>query len=183
MVSSVVPLPAQQIKPEIKGNGYTLLQRRSVPPFSNISIRDNLALYISQGDTMPLTIDADDNLFDYIITEVNGSTLNVQIADTVELKHGKGTGLFVSTPQINEIIANHSAKVVGSKVLQGDKLKISCKIGSSIELTLNYKMVHVECDSTSHIKLRGHVDSIFIKQGTGPYIKMDKLSVDFSNNY
>ncbi len=180
---NAVPLPAQQIKHEIKGNGYTILQRRSVSPFSKISVRDNLALYISQGDTMPLTIDADDNLFDYIITEVHGSTLNVQIEDTVELIHGKGTGVFLSTPQICEISANSKAKVVGSKVLQGDSLRVSSKNGSNVELNLNYKVVHIECDSTSHIKLRGDIDSIFIKQGSAPYIKMDKLSVNFSNNY
>lgn len=180
---SIIPLSAQQIKREVKGNGYTLLQHRSVSPFTDISIRDNLALYISQGNTMPLTIDADDNLFDYIITEVNGSTLNVQIVDTVELKHGKGTGVFLSTPRIEGITASNGAKVVGSKVLQGDSLNLVASNSSTIEASLNYKKLYVECNQTSQIKLHGHVDSLFIKSGSEPFVKLDKLEVDFRGSY
>lgn len=183
IIAVITPSMGQQEKHEIKGNGYTLLQHRSVEPFSEISIRDNLSLYITQGDTMPLTIDADDNLFNYIITEVKGEQLDIHIADTVTLKHGKGSGVFLSIPEFKALVADNGARAAGSKVLHGQDLILTARNGAFIELNLNYQTLHIECDALSHIHLRGHVNTIYIKQGSEPYIKIDKLNIDSRNSY
>ena len=53
----------------VSGNGDVVEENRPVEPFSSIDIGGVLNVYLTQGDTESVTVEADENLLDLIITE------------------------------------------------------------------------------------------------------------------
>ena len=179
MIFGTFQLHAQEVK-TIIGNGYTLLQYRSVGEFSAVDISGALSLFITQGDTMPITIDADDNLFQYIITEVKGGTLYIHPAENVDLKHSKGSSIFLSTPTLHGITARNKAVVQGSKNISGNQLILNADNGSIITIKVNYKTIKIDCGQASLIKLKGHASELIINNNTEGTIDTGKLQIQNS---
>ena len=66
------------------------------PPFSAIEIGGVLNVYLEQGDTEALTVEADENLLDIIETENRGKTLVIRLKKGVELKKAKQKNVYVT---------------------------------------------------------------------------------------
>lgn len=179
---TTLQLHAQESGNTIIGNGYTLLQYRHLDEFNSIEIRGDLSLFITQGDTMPIIIEADDNLLQYIITEVKNGTLYIHIANNMILKHSKGSSIFLSTPNIHSITAHNGAVVQCKKVISGNSLIINADSSSSISVNVNFKTITLNCGKASLIKLKGHANQLIINDNSSGTIDAGKLQIQNSTN-
>ena len=63
---------------KIKGTGYLVVHdRQAEQPFTRVSVQQSITLYISQGKTEGITVEADDNIIPYIKTEIKNGQLNI----------------------------------------------------------------------------------------------------------
>ena len=63
---------------KIKGTGYLVVHdRQADQPFTRVSVQQSITLYISQGKTEGITVEADDNIIPYIKTEIKNGQLNI----------------------------------------------------------------------------------------------------------
>lgn len=69
-----------QKKEKIKGSKTVTVAQREIGTFENIEIEDNLQVYLSKGGAEGIEIEADDNLHEVIMAEVNGGTLRLYTA-------------------------------------------------------------------------------------------------------
>ena len=76
----------------IKGSGNVITESREVSGFNGVSHTGIGRVTITQGDTESLTIQADDNLMEYITSEVKNDTLELGFDENVR---------FDSTSSIN----------------------------------------------------------------------------------
>ncbi len=65
----------------VRGSGRMATQERRVGNFHAVSLAGAGDLFIVQGETEALTIEAEDNLLQYIKTEVRGGTLEISAVD------------------------------------------------------------------------------------------------------
>jgi hypothetical protein len=63
--------------PGIPGSGTIVSETRSVEGFDAVSVGGSGTVYITQGDTESLQVQADDNLLPYLRTEVSGGELKI----------------------------------------------------------------------------------------------------------
>ena len=70
----------------VNGSGNTASETRDVSGFTEVSLEVPSTLYIEQGDTESLTIEADDNVLELIETEVVGSRLTLGIKPSIRLE-------------------------------------------------------------------------------------------------
>jgi hypothetical protein len=61
----------------IEGSGHVTAETRQVSNFSQVELSGMGDLYVTQGETETLRIEAEDNLIPYITTEVHGDTLEI----------------------------------------------------------------------------------------------------------
>ncbi len=59
----------------IEGSGHVITETRGVSNFDRVSMGGSGELILTQGDNESLTVEADDNIMEYIKTEVEGRTL------------------------------------------------------------------------------------------------------------
>lgn len=60
-----------------KSTGETVIEHRSVGPFENIVLEDNINLILTQGNEEAISVRAGENLLESIITEVNNNELKI----------------------------------------------------------------------------------------------------------
>lgn len=72
-----------QKREKIKGSKTVTVAQKEVQPFESIEIEDNIEVFMIKGTALSLEIEADDNLHDVIMAEVNGNTLRIYTAKEV----------------------------------------------------------------------------------------------------
>lgn len=98
----------------IKGSGYILTQQREISTYNSIEVNGTFRVFISPDELRPVVVEADNNLFAYIKTEVKDNTLIIYIEDSVYIKKFAAMNIFLSTPHIVKIKVASGASLDGS---------------------------------------------------------------------
>jgi hypothetical protein len=109
--------------PSVSGSGHVASETRNVSGFSNISLAGSGRLIIDQGGAESLTVTADDNLLNYIETEVRGSTLELREKSGVSLSPSKDIVFKVTLRKLDNLTVSGSG-VAEARGLQIAKLRI-----------------------------------------------------------
>lgn len=66
-----------QKKEKIKGSKIVTIQKRTVSEFQNIDVEDNIEIFLVKGDSASIIVEADENLHEFLKSEVSGNTLRL----------------------------------------------------------------------------------------------------------
>ncbi len=104
---------------ERKGSGVIITESRPVGDFERLSIRGTGIINLSQGTAPSLSVTTDDNLMQYILTEVQGNTLVFDITD-----EGRSENLGPSEPIEFDLVVVKldEIRIAGSADLRGTSL-------------------------------------------------------------
>lgn len=82
-----------------------------------ISVSGFYEVELVDGQEGNLTLKCEDNILEYIETEVNGNTLFIKSRDNINLGPSHGQGVFITIPvdEINKIRLSGSEKFSGKK--------------------------------------------------------------------
>lgn len=69
----------------IEGSGVVTRETRSVSGFDRIALSHTGRVILTQGEHEGITVSADDNLMEYIVTEVRGGTLRIGLTSTASM--------------------------------------------------------------------------------------------------
>ena len=59
----------------VEGSGKLLVETRDLPSFSGVNVSGSMDVYLTQGTTQAVKVEADDNLLKLIKTKVRGQEL------------------------------------------------------------------------------------------------------------
>lgn len=99
----------------IKGSGYILTQQREVPVYNSIEVNGPLRIFATPDELRPVIIEADNNLFPYIKTEVRHDTLRMFIDREVYIETFAVMNIFLSIPNISNLKVENGANIDGSR--------------------------------------------------------------------
>ncbi|RLD64287.1 MAG: hypothetical protein DRJ01_01325 [Bacteroidetes bacterium] len=145
----------------IRGNNNVVTKERDVSDFSGVSISGIFDVFISQGDKEELKIETDDNIQQYIITEVRKGILNIQLTGNV--KRLKTLNVYVTVKKLNSLIILGGNHVTISSVITTDNIEVY--LGGESTLTFNVLAKEMECDITDAgiANFNGKVDVLNIR--------------------
>jgi hypothetical protein len=75
LIPIIIFLAVPSLFSQVWGNGNVVKQERSVGDFTGVVVRSGIDLLIKQGDQTNVVIETDENLQEYIITEVESGIL------------------------------------------------------------------------------------------------------------
>ena len=80
-------LPSINLFSKIKGSGNIKTEKRDVPDFSNVKAGGAINVEVSAQKEFSVEVEADDNLLEYIKTEVKGETLKIYTEDRISTRN------------------------------------------------------------------------------------------------
>lgn len=112
-----------QKKEKIKGTKIVTVAQKEIGNFESIEIEDNLEIFLAKGGTQGLEIEADENLHEVIMTELNGTTLRLYTAK--EVTGSKKLSIRVTyTENLKSITAKNEVVLNSLTDLQLDTITI-----------------------------------------------------------
>lgn len=112
-----------QKKEKIKGTKIVTVAQKEIGNFESIEIEDNLEIFLAKGGTQGLEIEADENLHEVIMTELNGTTLRLYTAK--EVTGSKKLSIRVTyTENLKSITAKNEVVLNSLTDLQLDTIAI-----------------------------------------------------------
>lgn len=134
----------------VRGSGDVVEQVREVSDFSGVELAGIGDLTIRMGDEESLRIEAEDNLLEYIETEVRGGTLRIQTRQGVTLRSQRSIRYYLTARELDRILISGSGDVEASGLKAG---RFSITISGSGNLALG----ELDADALS-VKISGSGD-------------------------
>ena len=158
----------------VNGNRNVVTENRSTKEgFTKIKVSTGLDLYISQGSKNQITVEADENLQDIILTEVKDGVL--RIYSEKNIWRAKARKVYVTVETLEELTATSGSDAYTKETLKVNDLKISATSGADIHITVDANTIETSATSGSDIEVSGVANNHISKATSGASIDAYEL--------
>ena len=152
----------------VRGSGKVIEEARTVSNVSGVELTMQGTLYITMGDKESLRIEAEDNLLEYIQTDVSMGRLVIKSRQGINLRNAQPIKYYLTVTELNSLVVSSSGDIE-TKDLKSDSFSIT--ISSSGNVSID----GLDCTSLRvRISSSGNVD---ISE-----LAADSISVDISSS-
>jgi len=149
---------AQFFTEKIKGNGTITTKTRTISDYDKISVAGSFDVKLIKGKEGNITIKADENLMDYIETEVTNGNLKIKPKKGYELRTSKTIELVVPFETIEGISLAGSGDIHSTDMMTTSDLKLSIAGSGNINLHISTKNLSSSIAGSGNIYLNGNSD-------------------------
>ncbi len=142
-------LPAQGVE----GDGNVTKKSRQVDNFNAVSVSSGIDLYLTQGNAVSLEVETDQNIHEYIITEVKNGVLKIYVDGSI--RSVKEMNVYLTFREIDAITASGGSDVEASGTINQDKLTIECSGGSDLKIDLKVDDLELSASGGSDADITG----------------------------
>ena len=144
---------------KIKGNGNVVTTERSTDSYDKIASSGNFNIVLISGTEGELTIDIEENLVAYLITEVKNNELKIRWKKGWNISHKKPVKITVPIKDIYEIAQSGSGSIVSKTIVKGSDLKLSVSGSGDVELQVKSTNITSYLTGSGTIDLNGTTDT------------------------
>ncbi|EDP70300.1 hypothetical protein FBALC1_06073 [Flavobacteriales bacterium ALC-1] len=158
----------------IDGNRNVVSEDRNISSdFSSIKVSQGLDLYITQSNDVSLSVEADENLHDHIMTEVENGVLRIYTTENIRRAASKRIDLNIT--DISAIKATSGSDVYSTNTIEAKELELNSTSGADIELSVKTQTLNCHSTSGSDIKISGTTNMLIAEATSGSDIKASGL--------
>ncbi|MGB0838889.1 MAG: head GIN domain-containing protein [Chitinophagales bacterium] len=161
----------------IKGNGDVVKKERNISSFNAIDISGAFDVFLSQGKTEKLSIEADENLHQYITTKVSNGVLIIGMEKGYSIKKAAELNIFVMLDDLVRLEASGASDVSSKNAIQTGDLQLDLSGASDLDLELNAKKVQLDGSGAIDLSLSGDAEELMIDISGAAEIKAANFEV------
>jgi hypothetical protein len=163
----------------VKGNGNVTTEERTVnESITAIHASEGLNVYLTQSDSESISVEADENLQELIITEVKEGVLKIHTKENIG--KSKSKKVWVNFQDISSITSTSGSDVTSTNTINVAKLKLKTTSGSDMELEVNTTILDCKSTSGSDLSLSGTTKNLIAEATSGSDIKANNLIAESS---
>jgi len=161
----------------VKGNGDVETEKRSHKNFDEIAVSGGIDVHFVQNSKYSVKVEADENLLEYIVTEVKGDKLVIRKKKNINVKRSKAFDVYVSAPNLEYVSASSGSDFNTTGEIDGDDIKISVSSGADVDMNLNYDTIECSTSSGSDADIKGSARAAKLNSSSGSDIDARMLKV------
>ena len=165
IVSLMLVIRKELSKEPLTGSGQVITETRETLPFMDIEVSGKLEVHLQQGDSLEITVEADDNLLEFIDTRIEDNKLRIGLTSRVSTE--SQILVNITLPDISRLRASSNASIVTSDQLTGSYFEIELSSGAHSTLDLNFEKVKIALSSGAEATLYGEANKLFVESSTG----------------
>jgi len=159
----------------IRGNGNVITQNRIISPdFTAIEVSQGIVVSLTMSKETTMSLEADENLHDLIITEVEDGILHIYSEDNIW--RSTALKIYLTTAIVDRIKTSSGAEVISENTITADDFEVKSSSGSGVKLMLNVSELSCDTSSGSHAKLKGSANHFIANSSSGSSINAKELS-------
>lgn len=138
----------------VSGNRNVRTENRSIQEnFTRVKVSTGLELYLTKGVQPKITVEADENLQDLIITEVKNGVLIIYSEKNIWKAAARK--VYVTAKTLEGITATSGAEVYTEETITADTIDINASSGAQMEISLDANSVETNATSGANIYVFG----------------------------
>ena len=142
----------------IKGNGNTVTIERNTGDYDGVALSGWFDVDLVEGNEGEITLKGEENLLEYIITEVKDGKLVIKTEKGINLKtSGWNSEIRITVPieSINSVSMAGSGDIVGKTKIKTDNFSTAMSVSGDITLDLDTDSISASMSGSGDIKLTG----------------------------
>lgn len=147
-----------QSRKTVHGNHNVTRSERNAGSFTGIKVSSGVDVYLRQGDAESVTVEADENLHEYIITDVKGGVLHVYTE--VNIRDAEKERVYVTMKEINSVETSSAGDIVGESPVKSDEIKLSASSAGDITLEVYAREINIDISSSGDMTLKGETEEL-----------------------
>jgi len=163
----------------VRGNGVVVTEQRTFndESFNSIEVSSGIDLFLTQSDSPSISVQADENIQELIITEIENGTLKIYMDKSSH--HVASKKVIVNFITIDQIKASSGSEVFSTNTLKVPSLDLSTSSGSDIELMVETTRITSSSSSGSILNLEGKTKEFVGNASSGSQLNASKLTAQF----
>jgi len=163
------------------GSGNVISETRDVSYFNEVDLRHTGNIYVTQGESNSLTIEAEDNIIPLLITAIYDNKLLIS-KDAVKvtwINNTKPINIYITMKDINNLKINTSAKgnIISKSLITSDDLKLTINGSGYIIVETNTNNLETNINGSGSVLLIGEATNhIFNLSGSGDLAAVELLT-------
>lgn len=167
----------------IKGNGNVIKQEREISSFTSIEVGGAFRVFLSQGDKVALTVEADENLMDVIKTTVIGNRLKITTDE--DINDSEALNIYLTVTQLEEMEISGACKLTCETKITVDEMDLDCSGATDVEMKLAAKELDLDFSGASHVDMFGSAGEVSLDLSGASDLdalefEVDELEADIS---
>ena len=142
----------------VYGNNDVVKKERKAEFFNGVKVSTGIDVFLTQGNNEAISVEADENLHEYILTEVKGEVLHVYT--DANIRKAERKRVYVTMKEINSIKTSSAGDVVGETAVKTDHLELSASSAGDIKIEVYANDIDVDISSSGDITLSGEADML-----------------------
>jgi hypothetical protein len=145
-----------QIRRTVTGNRDVVRRDRPAGNFTGIRVSTGIDVYLKQTGDESISLEADENLHEYIKTEIRDGVLHV--FTDVNIRSAEMKRVYVTMDKIESIRTSSAGDVIGESPIKTDELELSASSAGGINLEVYAREIGIDISSSGDITLNGEAD-------------------------
>jgi hypothetical protein len=175
ILGSLVSCVQAQFRKTVYGNEKVVREERQAGSFDAIKVSTGIDVYLRQGNREEITVVADENLQEYILTEIQGNVLNVYTE--ANIRDAKEKKVYVTMKDIRSVKACSAGDVIGESSIKTDEIEIDASSAGDIKLDLRAEKISVDISSSGDVTLSGDAERLEADLSSAGDFKASELRV------
>jgi uncharacterized protein YxeA len=147
-----------QMHRTVRGDGDVVKKERTATSFNGIRVSTGIDVYLKQGDKESITVEADENLHEYILTEVKDGVLNVY--SEVSIREAKMKRVYVTMKEVKSLKTSSAGDIIGETPVKGTDIEISASSAGNIRLEVYARRIEINISSSGDVSLSGEAEKL-----------------------
>jgi hypothetical protein len=147
-----------QWRKTVRGEGPVVKEDRQASSFDEIKVSTGIDVYLRQGNNQSITVEADENLHEYIRTEINAGVLHVY--SDANIREAKMKRVYVTMKEVRSLRTTSAGDIIGETPVKGDEIELGASSAGDIRLEVYANDLEINISSSGNIRLSGEAEML-----------------------
>ena len=160
------------------GSGNIVTETRTTEPFMGVHAEGAVHVEIKKGAVLSVTVEADDNVMEYVETKVSGNVLKVRLKELTNLRNVT-IRVYITAPELKELNASASATLIAKDVItSSDNISIKSSSAASVTAEVDAPEVMIEASSAARADISGRTKTVTADASSAGKIRASDLHAE-----
>lgn len=181
VITSIVFTNCQSSWNSVSGSGNVISESRATSSYDGIDVSGFYDIDLIPGTEGQLTLKGDDNLLDYVVTEVVNNTLHIYTKNGSNLNSSKGIRITVPFESLSSAKLTGSGSIITTTTIKSKTFEASITGSGDIEIPIEAETVDANVTGSGDLKLTGKTEQFNCNVTGSGDIVADELKANKAN--
>lgn len=144
------------IRRTVYGNNHVIKKEREAGKFTGLKVSSGIDVYLKQTDDESIVVEADENLHEYILTEIRSGILNIYT--DANIREAEKKVVYITMKDITSLSTSSAGDIIGETPVRTQNLELSASSAGDIKLEVYTREIEAKISSSGDVTLTGESD-------------------------